>query len=86
MVETGLKELGAAILAGVAIVAVSDFIFMQATTSQWFNPATWSAYAGGSAPTPAPVNPGTGGLPAGTPGGNAPMGGNGGGLPDPTTC
>jgi hypothetical protein len=74
MVESGIKELGAALLAGIVIVAVADFVFMNAQFGKYFHPAF------ASSPMPAPVNPGTGGVPAGQPGGN------GGSLPDPTTC
>jgi hypothetical protein len=71
MVETGIKELGAALLAGIVIVAVADFIYMNATFGKYFHP---------NFAMPAPVTPGSGGLPAGSPGGN------GGSLPDPTVC
>jgi hypothetical protein len=73
MVETGIKELGAALLAGIVIVAVADFIYMNATFGKYFR-------GGSLGGMPAPVTPASGGLPAGTPGGN------GGSLPDPVTC
>jgi hypothetical protein len=71
----GLKEILAALLAGVAIVAISDFVYMNAQTGRWFT----QSYGGG-APIPAPTDPASGGIPAGAPGGN------GGQLPDPVTC
>jgi hypothetical protein len=73
--NAGVKEILAALLAGVAIVAISDFVYMQAQFGRWFHPAF--NQGGGM---PAPTDPASGGLPAGAPGGN------GGQLPDPVTC
>ena len=54
--EQGLRELGAALLAGLVVVVVADFIFLNASTGKWFAPSL------GAAPA-APATNATGGLP-----------------------
>lgn len=74
MIEGGIKELGAALLAGIVIVAVADFVFMQASFGRWFHPAFSTSSSG-----PAPIDHQSG-LPSGSPAGN------GGNMPEPVTC
>lgn len=68
--EAGLKEVGAALLAGLALGLILDFVYTNASTSGWFA-------------RPILNNPGTpasGGLPGG---GGASVSIS---LPAPTTC
>jgi hypothetical protein len=69
--EAGLKELGAALLAGLVLVTIMDAVYRGATTGGWFNNGL--ALPGTAA---------TGGLPPGSAAAPAASGS----LPDPTTC
>ena len=53
--EAGLKELGAALLAGVVLVVVLDFVYTNATTGGYFSGAAFQLPGtGGSGGLPPP--------------------------------
>jgi hypothetical protein len=59
----GITELAAAILAGLVVIVVCDFIFLNANTGKYFLPNLGGASGGGAAPTTAPATTATGGIP-----------------------